>query len=327
MMITNLIIHDEYLIRRKNLISRTRKSAALISIIVMFAKPKIPKLQKPANLPLYFHRFHTQVIDDYNTFWTQDYRQLLIIDIGWRNLCRRISRRYFNPKKVKALVFDKVAIPVENDDENYRILFQELEFWLQQYHQEYFNCHVIIIEWQLPVNYNAVRISTFILTYFILLLKDSPLFPFLLEMRSGFKDDYFPVLKPLNQHARKDKCEELGRDLLTLMDDQESLLVMNAGVNHKKKKKQDDYADTVLMEEVFCQYAASKDWLFPHYKNARKIVLRQPIQRMDAKDEVIDDTLHNEAKEPLPQPRHVNITVTPRRPSKVKVVIKKSPQT
>lgn len=236
----------------------------------MFGQKKTPKSQKPDNLPLYFYRLHSKNVDDYNTFWGDDHRQLAIFDIGYENLCRRISRRYFTPKKVQALAYDKTSIKIATDEEDYHVLFLEIEKWLNIYREEYLRSHVVIIEWQLPVNYKAVRISTFILSYFHFLLKDAPLLPLVLEMRSGFKDDYFPVLKPLNQNSRKTKCEELARDLLLLQGDDTSLEILTGGKN-KRRKKQDDYADTALMEEVFCRYASSKGWYFPHYETTKKV--------------------------------------------------------
>lgn len=241
-----------------------------------FGNTKTPKSQKPDNLPLYFHRFHTKDVN-YDLVWQQDYRQLVIIDIGYENLCRRISRRKMSPKKVTPIAFDKVNVRIEADEEEFRVLFRDLEVWLDQHRRDYFDTHVIIIEWQLPQNYKAIRISTFILSYFYFLLKDTPLFPFIIEMRSGFKDDYFPILKPLNQNARKSKCGELGLELLHLFDDKQSLEIMEQGTSKHKKKKIDDYGDTVLMEEVFCRYAAEKGWNFPHYANTRKITISKPL--------------------------------------------------
>ena len=244
----------------------------------MFPSKKTPKSQKPSNLPLYFHRFHTKEVGDYNILWEQDYRQLTTFDIGYENLCMRMSRRYFQPKRVDPLVFDKTHISIDPDQDNYQVLFRDIETWLDSARQEYFNTHVIIIEWQLPVNYNSVRISTFILSYFFFLLKDTPLLPIIVEMRSGFKDDYFPILKPLNQNARKSKCEEIGCELALTMGDRYSYDIITSGTSRKKKKKGDDYADTLIMEEVFCRYAAARGWNFPHYEKMRRILLSRPIK-------------------------------------------------
>lgn len=236
----------------------------------MFGNNKTPKSQKPDNAPLYFHRFHTTKDIDYSKIWTQDYRQLVVVDIGHVNLCRRISRRHISPQEVQPIAFDKVGFNLNPDEENFRVLFQELEAFFDNCREEYFNTHVIIIEWQLIQNYWAIRISTFILSYFYFLLKDAPLKPYIIEMRSGFKDDYFPVLKPLNQNARKQKCAEIGKNLLKLMGDQWSLDIMEGTINGKKKTKSkkikdDDYGDTVIMEEVFCRYADEQGWEFPFY--------------------------------------------------------------
>lgn len=238
---------------------------------------KTPKSQKPDNTPLYFYRCHDKVVDDYNIFWKQDYRQFVIVDIGYENLCLRISRRYLKPKKIGIIAFEKTPIKIDNDEDGTRVLFDELNQWFDRYRQRYLETHVIIIEWQLPQNYKAVRISTFILTYFFLLLKNTPLLPLILEMRSTFKDEYFPVLKSLNQHARKTKCVELALDLLKCQEDYTSIEVMSqkkSGSN-KKKVKQDDYADTALMEEVFCRFASSMGWNFPSY-SSDEIKIKKP---------------------------------------------------
>jgi len=279
----------------------------------MFGVTKPPKSQKPDNAPLYFYRFHTKEVENYNAFWKENYRQFAIFDIGYENLCRRISRRYFYPKKVEPLAYDKTSVRVETDEKDFRILFRDVEIWLDLHREEYFRCHVIIVEWQLPVNYKAVRISTFILSYFHFLLKDAPLLPLILEMRSGFKDDYFPVLKPLNQNARKSMCEELGRQLLELQGDTYSLEIMRNGKS-KRKKKQDDYADTVLMEEVFCRFAYEKGWNFPHYENAKKITIR----RIEAEKNKLDDEnliLDEDKKGMKSSRRTIQAIVRPRPPA------------
>lgn len=231
----------------------------------MFGRPKILKSQKPDSASLYVYRVHTKEVADYNSYWSQDYRQITVFDIGYENLCRRISRRYFHPKRIKPIAFDKTAINVEQDENGYRNLFQEISTWLDYHRQNYLETHVILIEWQLPNNYMCVRISTFILSYFHFLLRDAPLLPLLIEMRSGFKDDYYPVLKSLNQNARKSKCVEIGINLLLLQGDTESLEVLQGGTSKRKKKKQDDYADLTIMEETYCRYAKSKGWNFPEY--------------------------------------------------------------
>jgi hypothetical protein len=231
----------------------------------MFGAPKTPKSQKPINLPLYFHRINDTEVQDYNLFWKQDYRQIATFDIGHKNLARRVSRRYFYPM-IEPLVYDKTEVRIEADENNFQVLFSDIEKWLDEARETYLGCHVVIIEWQLPVNYQAVRISTFILSYFHFLLKDSPLLPFLVEMRSGFKDDYFPVLKPLNQNARKTKCEDIGIELLELQGDTWSLDILRSGKS-RGRKKQDDYADPVIMEEVFARYASEHGYNFPHYGN------------------------------------------------------------
>lgn len=278
----------------------------------MFVK-KTPKSQKPDNASLYFYRFHDHDKVDYNTYWEENYRQLAIFDIGYENLCRRISRRYFIPKRVEPLAYDKTNISLEIDDEDYRTLFRDVETWLDKYYQDYFECHVIIIEWQLPQNYKAVRISTFILSYFLTRLKNTSRLPLLLEMRSQFKDEYYPVLKTLNQNARKSKCEELGRQLLAIQGDEYSLDIMDNGSSRKRKKKQDDFADTALMEEVFCRYAAEKDWNFPHFEQEE----RNPI----SKKVRVTITTRNPPLEEAPSEKDLNFTQEKIK-RKVKVVIR-----
>lgn len=206
---------------------------------------KIPKSQKPENLPLYFH---TPGETNYLS-WKEDYRQLVIIDIGYQNLCLRVEKR---SSYISVIAFEGIGIGPD-------YTFGDIEEFLNQWKKEYFQSHVFIIEWQLPQNYKAVRISTFILSYFYFLVKESSLSPLLLEMRSGFKDKYFPILKQLNQNARKAKCVELALELLEKMNDTDSIKKI------KSKKKKDDYADTVLMSEVFCRYASEKGWIFLYF--------------------------------------------------------------
>lgn len=256
----------------------------------MFGVKKTPKSQKPDNLPIYFYNPHTKkpFNDDYNRFWNQDYRQLAIFDIGYENLARRIARRHMNPQKIEVIAYDKIPISLETDEDGFRVLFNELETWLEMFKSSYLESHIIIIEWQLPQNYKAVRISTFILAYFYFLLKDSPLLPLMCEMRSGFKDEYYPELKTLNQNARKSKCVEIGIKILEAQEDFYSLAIIEGGTSRKKKTKKDDYADLVIMEEVFCRYALNKGWNFPAYEEGKFQPLSEPIS---SEKQSLDDYL------------------------------------
>lgn len=261
----------------------------------MFGQAKTPKSQKPENVPLYFYNPHNRKpLTGYNSFWQQDYRQIATFDIGYDNLARRISRRYLSPQRIETFVYEKIPISLETDEEGYRVLFNELQAWLDREKDKYFSTHVVIIEWQLPQNYKAVRISTFILSYFLMVLKDAPLLPFIVEMRSGFKDDYYPELKPLNQNARKAKCVELGIDLLKLQGDTFSLDILEGGTSKKKKTKRDDYADLVLMEEVFCRYGSEQGFDFPHY-SSKVTPLPEPTQRSQS----LEDYMKGQTKKKI----------------------------
>lgn len=230
----------------------------------MFGQSKVPKSQKPDTTPLYFYQY-----DDLPTFEEKNKYQIAVIDIGFRNMCLRIETREAYPPRVVPLVFVKTPIPPEENKDGYRVQVDTLIKWLDEHKDLYVSSDIIVIEWQLPQNYKAVRLSSFILTYFHLLLRGLERRPFLIEMRSGFKDDYFPQLKTLNQAARKKETVVIALDLLDLMNDKESLRVF------KKNKKVDDYADTVVMAEVIARYLAALGYNIPHWNHTVKISLNK----------------------------------------------------
>lgn len=210
-----------------------------------FGGLKIPKTQAPQTTPycvLYSHTIpHTE-----RKWHEQDYYQVVSIDPAQKNFAMRIERRYHNGKIIP-IMFDKVAvfdIKLEGDT-TVNNTYQQLTYFLEKYNQFYDDCHFIIIERQLPQNYQAVRISQHAISYFSIKLHNKPLLPSIIEVNPQLKGKMLGAPKGINPKQLKTWAVEKGRELLTLRNDTFSLEVL-----YCFKNKQDDLCDTVCQIEA-----------------------------------------------------------------------------
>lgn len=178
----------------------------------------------------------------------RNYKQYISIDPARKNFALRIERRYDNGNIVP-IVFNKVAIDskrIEGDatiNDTYKVLYA----FLDQYLEFYDDCHYVIIERQLPQNYQATRISQAAISYYSIKLFNKPLLPAIIELDPKAKGKYLGAPKGITDKQLKAWAVEVGRDLLTKRKDQFSLGVMNGF-----KGKQDDLADTICQIEALC---------------------------------------------------------------------------
>ena len=214
---------------------------------------KIPKSQEPDKSLHTIYYPHT--IPHTERKWTQDYYQILSIDPGkFKNFSYRIERRYHNGKIIP-IVFDKIDFQNISQEGTTTInnSYQVLTEFLNKYNKFYNDCHFFLIEKQLPNNYQAVRVSQHVISYFSLILHNKPLLPAIVEIDSRLKGKYLGAPKGLGDKQLKTWSIEKGRYLLNLRGDTFSLQVLDTF-----KNKQDDLCDTVCQIEALMVY-----WGFP----------------------------------------------------------------
>ena len=205
---------------------------------------KINKTQSPDKTP--YTVYYTHNIPVTERKWIQPYYQIISIDPAQKNFAFRIERRYHNGWIVP-IVFNKVA--VKSSEETAGILinntYKVLTSFLDKYKEYYDDCHFIVIERQLPQNYQAVRISQHAISYFSMKLQDRPLLPSIIEIDAKLKGRMLGGPKGSADGDLKRWAVEKARELLTIRQDHFSLSVLD-----HFRTKQDDLADTVCQVEA-----------------------------------------------------------------------------
>lgn len=168
------------------------------------------------------------------------------IDPATKNFAMRIEIR--NKDKVTPLVFIKTSFLTESSDEEGKvnILYASISTFLNKYFEYYMKSSYIIIERQPPINYKSVRISQHLISYFLLILRDSALNPVIVEVDPHLKAKMLNGPKGIGKRELKKWSRNTAREISTIRGDLFSLDVMN-----KAKGKEDDLADTICQIEAF----------------------------------------------------------------------------
>lgn len=241
-------------------------------------RPRVPKSQQGEKSLYTAYDPHT---NSKNRNWEGEYLKVVSIDIGWKNFCIRVEKRPMKDpyKPITAELYERLSIMNKKGTENtlesamlcpvYDVLTSYLDEHLELFKQ----CHYVIIERQLPVNYYAVRISQHTISYFLIKLKDTPLLPLILEIDSKLKTIQLDAPTGMNKREVKQWSEKKAEELLNKRKDAYSLSIL------KKSKKKDDLADTVCQIEALFNYFG-----YPLTLDTVKIKLQLPSSNEVDKD-------------------------------------------
>ena len=219
----------------------------------MFGR-RTPKSEKWKKLPLVNHHIHNISLTERN--W-KDFRRIVSIDPGGlrrelRSFALRIEKRPMNSGPIEMEVFEVVKFTHPSDEklkaESSSELYKRVNNFLDKYYEYFIQSHVIIIEQQMHVNYQSIRIMQHVITYFSLMLRNTKLLPMLIEIDNKLKTKELNSPPNLNENGIKKWSIELAEQLLILRNDQESLNIL------KQAKKKDDLADSILQSEALCRY-------------------------------------------------------------------------
>jgi len=212
---------------------------------------KTPKLQLPDKNEFTVYDPHT--IDKSNRNWPEIVK-VISIDPGIRNLALRVESRGIRSSEypIKTIVFEKLRIT--DDDRrlegNVDQLFSLITDFLDNYLSIFKECHMLIIERQLPINYKAVRISQHIISYFLFHFKNlMPYLPIIYEIDPKLKGRELGASKHLNERGIKQWSVDYAKMLLAKRKDYEGLSILN-----KNKAKSDDLGDTCVQIEAFFSF-------------------------------------------------------------------------
>lgn len=207
-------------------------------------KTKLPEKEKPIKAKYlvhkYDHNYHKSQAQ-----WTDPYYQVVSIDPGIDNYAFRIERRY-HTGQIIGLVYEKTVFSKELKEAFLLNLYYDLEQYLNKYLSYYTDCHYFIIEQQMAVNYQSVRIAQKTVDYFIEFAKKTPKMPFVVEINSKMKSHVLGAPPGMNRTYLKKWDTAKARELLTIRNDQWSLSIMDDIAT-----KLDDLADTVIQIEAF----------------------------------------------------------------------------
>jgi len=232
-----------------------------------FGAPKVPKTENiPDTKPYVIYFPHSKPYSARR--WNQGYYQFASIDPAKENYALRIERRW-NNGKIEGVAFEKVCVLAEETKEGVNaplgaagnvktivdfteqtnginIVYDNVTKFLDKYRQLYFDCHYIVVEQQLSVNYKTNRIAQHTLSYFMFTLRDAPLLPAIVEVSARLKTVLLGAPKHLNYNGRKQWCVAYAARLLARRGDTWSLAILN------QASKKDDYGDTVCQIEALC---------------------------------------------------------------------------
>lgn len=203
---------------------------------------KIPKSDKPRVEPYTIFNPHDRTDRDWSRL---DQIQLVSIDPGSKNFAIRVEIRPWANKNIpiRSLLFERVDFS-SPDNENSWDLHPNILRYLDSKRDILQQATVVIIEKQLSINYNAVRISQHVLTYFMILLKDKPTLPFIVEIDPKTKGKTLGAPKNITKPILKKWAVDKAKELCSHRGDIYSLSELN------KKGKVDDLADTIVQAEA-----------------------------------------------------------------------------
>lgn len=209
-------------------------------------KPKIPKSEKPDTTAYTIHHCHTIVNEPIDWYSGRDHHRILSIDPGKRNFCFRIELRDYTKGIIKMEAYEKIDLLGESVDGKVKIdyIYRNSMLILKQYEKLIVNCHVVLIERQLAINYKMVRFSQHVISNLMSMLYNNDLRTVIMEIDSTVKTQQFGI-KGLGKRETKKWAIEKADQLLRARGDQASLNIIK-----KAKSKKDDLSDTVVQIEA-----------------------------------------------------------------------------
>lgn len=212
---------------------------------MVFSRAKLPKSQQPDKAPF---TLYTPA-----GAWTNAPGgiQVCSIDPAGKNFALRVER-WLPGGRVIPLAFEKADVrgdagcgPDPPGAQAVCTTYGKITALFEAHTAILAECHVFIIERQLPHNYRACRIAQHTLSYFILRYADGPLHPTIVEVDPKLKGRELGAPKGLTERQLKSWAVDAARARLAFRGDAWSLWIMD-----RNRRKQDDLADTVCQIEA-----------------------------------------------------------------------------
>lgn len=211
----------------------------------MFPK-KVAKREEQSNSSLTFHLKST-----YPKGWYEGFLNIVSIDPGIANFGFRLETRMHDGRINTAHMLRKCFSKEMIVNGSYCSLYSDVTSFLNQFIDLFMQCHVFIIERQIPENYQSVRLSQHVISYFISLLSSAPLQPLLVEIDPMAKYKCLGAPKGFNKTALKQWGIQYAKELLRAREDHDTLSLIEGTKGVRGQKKQDDLCDTIIQVEAF----------------------------------------------------------------------------
>lgn len=173
--------------------------------------------------------------------------QIAAIDPGIKNCALHVIRR--TNSGVKTLVLNKfdftISSHVEPEDGIDTMYYMRVIEYLSKYINYFITSQYIIIESQLPINYDMVRLCQHIITFLSLYVKNQGLKPLIIEIDPKFKSKLLGAPTHMTYAELKKWAWENAVNILKKYNDNDTV---NMILNTTKK---DDYGDVICYTEAW----------------------------------------------------------------------------
>lgn len=174
--------------------------------------------------------------------------QVTCIDPGIYNCGLRVERRYIENGIMKTVTLVQMRLDFSSKSVTDLIGKDTMHYKnstniLDEYTDHFITSHYILIESQLPINYDLVRMSQHIISHISVSVKDKGLYPLIVEIDPKIKTNLLGAPKKMTKTQRKIWAYEKGIELLK-KNGEES--IANMIMSFKKK---DDHGDVIC----FCE--------------------------------------------------------------------------
>lgn len=164
--------------------------------------------------------------------------QIAAIDIGVKNTSIAMERRW-SSGHVDVVMLLKIDFTIGDRPITDTIYYTNSIEILRKYLPYFEMCQYILVESQLPINYDAVRMSQHILTFLMMNLANKGCKPMICEIDTYFKSRIFNAPKKMKKPELKKWCIQYAFDLLEKRGDKATLEMI------KSSGKKDDLCDTL----------------------------------------------------------------------------------
>jgi hypothetical protein len=191
-----------------------------------------------------FPLFNAPSVSEFYGRPTESFIQIVAIDPGIKNCGIRIERRW-SSGFVETVMLTRINFLMSDLEPTDTIYYTNSIRTLRQYLPYFEMSQYIIIESQLPINYDMVRMSSHIISFLMTSLENKGCKPMICEVDAYFKSRIFKAPPKMAKPELKKWCRDYALNFLKERGDMAAYnAIVSAG-------KQDDLADCCCYTEGF----------------------------------------------------------------------------